>query len=767
MSLRDRIPLPHHGNGAGPDRYRDAVPSPPRPTPERPSLAAFPTVAFPKTIVTTIVTTTMTTIVAMLVATLVATPGAPVGAEARPGSRPATPAPATPATPATPAPATPATQAPPSADELIADAERVADVVNFYRVGNGLPPVTVDPALNLDAWLHSCWMAANDQLDHYRVGASTGAAGEMSNIAVARSPLYPDDKFVDLWLSGPYHAVSMLRWGLQSIGYGSCTAPDGLWRKGSTMDVINGFQRRRTEAPVLFPPPDHTTDLAAFRREQPNPLENCGWDTAGLPVFAMLPEGPTRDATATLRGPDGEVETCLVTHFDDSTDGRNILRFDNAVLVIPAAPLVDGRWEVEIDSGRRQVAWGFWVGPERRAGPPDPPRTVDAVMPATAPVGAPGRLVTTEVTRTLDSRVIGEPPQLSPGTELRIPIGTPPPGATAVALTLTAASQREAGWAAVYPCEGGYNETSTVNFVPDVVAANSAIMPLMGPGAGPATGSGTTGAELCGRVSSPVDLIVDVSAWFVGGPAIGGSSADGAGFVPDAERVHDSRSPGMSGLRPGRTLAIEVAAPGAAAVAVNLTTTFTEDDGYLTAWPCDQERGETSVAQATVGLQRATAAIVPVAADGTICLYASSGTGIIVDRMGVFLPGEGAAFVPLLPVRFVDTRNGPHPWATESGRLRGRGEADAERPLPWNAPGLPADAVALSLNVTSVHGTDGAWVALAGCGRYAGQSTLNASFLVSATPNMAIVDAAAASSCLLVEGASHLLVDVSGAFVDP
>lgn len=633
---------------------------------------------------------------------------------------------------------------------LALNAADAAEVLNFYRTANGLPPVDVDLGLSRAAWDHSCWMADNDTLGHYRAGASTGAAGEMSNIAVGRSPLYPDSAFVELWLTGPYHAVSMLRWGLETIGYARCTADGGLWRSGSTMDVINGFQRRRSEGPVLFPPAEHTTDLIEFKSERPNPLENCGWTSAGLPVFAMLPEPPRASTTGVLRGPDGVVETCLITALDDVTSGRTILRFDNVVVLVPAEPLTDGRWEVEIDTGRRQLAWGFWVGDERRVGPP-PEVRVSAEMPATRSIGAPSRLVTTQVERTLDTRIPGRPPQVSPDTEWRVPVGTPPPGATAVALTLTAADHRHPGWAAVYPCEAGYQGTSTVNVAPGIVGANSTIVPL------DATRD-DGGATLCARVSTAMDLIVDVSGWFV--------DDVGAGFVPAAERVVDSRSdPDVPGLRAGGTLTVEVAEPGTAAVAVNVTTTFTQSDGFLTLWPCDQPRRETSVSQSTVGMTRAATAIVPVAADGTICIYSSSATQVIVDLQGVFVDSAGADFVPVVPVRAVDTRSGPHPWSSTAGRVRGRGEA--EQGVTWALPGLPGDTVALATNLTVTSTSDAAWIAMHACDGWGGQSNLNASFLVPAVPNQAVVEVVDGRSCLRIEGTAHLIVDVTGAFVGP
>ena len=69
---------------------------------------------------------------------------------------------------------------------------------------------------------------------------------------------------------------------------------------------------------------------------------------------------------------------------------------------------------------------------------------------------------------------------------------------------------------------------------------------------------------------------------------------------------------------------------GAAAVAVTITGTQPDDLGYLTAWPTGP-RPNTSNLNLTPGQTAANVAIVPLAPDGTIQLYTSGQTHILID----------------------------------------------------------------------------------------------------------------------------------------
>ena len=79
-----------------------------------------------------------------------------------------------------------------------------------------------------------------------------------------------------------------------------------------------------------------------------------------------------------------------------------------------------------------------------------------------------------------------------------------PPGATSVALNVTAAAPDAAGYVAVYPC-GTSPFISNVNYrAGQVAAANLAVVKL------PADG------RVCFKSFAPTDLVVDLAGWYVG-----------------------------------------------------------------------------------------------------------------------------------------------------------------------------------------------------------------------------------------------------------
>ena len=82
----------------------------------------------------------------------------------------------------------------------------------------------------------------------------------------------------------------------------------------------------------------------------------------------MMPES-TIGATGTITGPDGPLETCVVSAANTTGVANQILTGDNAVVVIPRAPLVDGRYEVTVHTNARDVNWSFTVDQAAANGP--------------------------------------------------------------------------------------------------------------------------------------------------------------------------------------------------------------------------------------------------------------------------------------------------------------------------------------------------------------------------------------------------------------
>ena len=116
-------------------------------------------------------------------------------------------------------------------------------------------------------------------------------------------------------------------------------------------------------------------------------------------------------------------------------------------------------------------------------------------------------------------------------------------------------------------------------------------------------------------------------------------------------RLWDTRVDGSGALAARGTLELELRADvpdGTIAVAVNLTSTGTSAAGYLSAPVCDQETNDVSSVNHRAGVTRAALAIVPVASDGTICIFTLAAGHVIVDLQGSFVPPNsgGVLFTP-------------------------------------------------------------------------------------------------------------------------
>jgi hypothetical protein len=208
-----------------------------------------------------------------------------------------------------------------------------------------------------------------------------------------------------------------------------------------------------------------------------------------------------------------------------------------------------------------------------------------------------------------------------------------------------------------------------------------------------------------------------------------------------------------SRLAAGSTTTVKVAGVGgvpadATAVSLNLTVTNPRAPGFLTAYPCDEPRPVASNVNFTSDKTVAGAAIVPVAADGTVCVFTSAATHLIVDVMGSF-SGVGS-YVRAGPTRLTDTRD-----LGDAGLV-------AHNPLRVQLPPAIAGAAAV-LNVTAVSGQRAGFVTVYRCGDPV-PGTSNVNFPASGiVPNLVIAQADSSGGvCLFANQPTHLIVDLFG-----
>ncbi|MEI6497880.1 MAG: SpoIID/LytB domain-containing protein, partial [Actinomycetota bacterium] len=243
-------------------------------------------------------------------------------------------------------------------------------------------------------------------------------------------------------------------------------------------------------------------------------------------------------------------------------------------------------------------------------------------------------------------------------------------------------------------------------------------------------------------------------------PSIDGSSIATAGsmFTPTAPRrvvdTRDGTGTTATPLGTGCTLVVRPGvAAGATAVAVNLVTVNASANGYLTAYPCRRARPLTSAVQSLTGRVVSGSAIVPLAADGTFCIFTSAATDVVVDVFGAFAPDAGSQFEPIAAARLLDTRT--------SGRLVGAGQV--VRIATRGTAKAGGDDTAVSLTVHALGGTGSGFVTMWPCD--APRPLASSLNITAGTPVSNAVEVAtntAGEVCAYSSTATHLMVDLQG-----
>jgi hypothetical protein len=257
--------------------------------------------------------------------------------------------------------------------------------VNKYRLAAGLPAVTENADWNAGLQQHFNYLALtppsyftgsyqslhteNPASPHYT--AEGAREGGRSNLMTGSYGSPVSD--IDGWLAAPFHAIGMLRPGLQQVAYASGRGYSGL-------DVLGGYSYQSHATPILFPGSGMTTNLRSYDGESPSPVETCGWSDGpwtsyGLPLIAMLPSAPAAGATGSVTGSDGSTRAtdagslCLVDeHTYRSSDsvygptGASILQSGHAVLLISRTVYGPGTYTATINQpGSDPIRWTFTV----------------------------------------------------------------------------------------------------------------------------------------------------------------------------------------------------------------------------------------------------------------------------------------------------------------------------------------------------------------------------------------------------------------------
>jgi cell wall-associated NlpC family hydrolase len=304
-------------------------------------------------------------------------------------------------------------------------------------------------------------------------------------------------------------------------------------------------------------------------------------------------------------------------------------------------------------------------------------------------------------------------------------------------MTLTVTTAGTAGFLTAWPCDSARPDVSNVNYTAGATVPNLATVALGAKG------------DVCLFTSAAANVVVDVSAWY------GAGDNRAASVVPT--RIADTRT-AKHKLAAGEVLVVQptvardVPATGVEAVALNVTATEPERSGYLTVYPCDQPQPVASNVNYVAAHDTADGAIVGVSAgDGSVCVFSSAPTHVVVDINGWFGPLGLARFSAQPPQRLVDTR------ATT-------GAVGANGMLTVKLPDALAGVATMNVTVTGPRGRG--FVTAFPCGTDR-PITSNLNFSGGdVVANAAVVPVGAGGAvCLFTSAATNLVVDLNGTFV--
>ena len=200
----------------------------------------------------------------------------------------------------------------------------------------------------------------------------------------------------------------------------------------------------------------------------------------------------------------------------------------------------------------------------------------------------------------------------------------------------------------------------------------------------------------------------------------------------------------------------------AVAVSVTITAPETSGPGFVTLYPGGTARPLVSVLNTRTDRPVANSAIIQLGASGAIDLYENVPGDLIVDITGAFVATvstRAGRFVPVATRRVLDTR--------EPGPLAGALPAGGEITLPL-PDGVPADAVALAVNVTSVGDTTPGYLSARPAGTpLQVTSFLNTNGSGQAVAATTIAPASPSGITLYSHGGGHVVVDLLGWFTGP
>ncbi len=323
---------------------------------------------------------------------------------------------------------------------------------------------------------------------------------------------------------------------------------------------------------------------------------------------------------------------------------------------------------------------------------------------------------------------------------------------------MTAAGASDVGFVTVYPCDADQPNTSNLNYAAGGAASAAAFARLS------ATGT------VCLFTSATAHLIVDVNGFVPQGGSV-------EPLVP--ARLLDSRPTGETddgvSQREGRvgagsTTTLEVTDRGgvasdADAVIVNVTAVNPSTNAFLTVFPCDEDQPDASNLNAAAGSNVNNLVVAKVSVAGTICVFSSAETHLLVD-VAAYVPADGG-LLSIVPARLLETRGGSTTVDGTSQTTSPVGTESTTTLLVAERGGVTDDATGAVLNVAAIRPDDGGFITAYPCDEDRPQAS-NVNFEAGAVVSNAVVVKLSSSGtvCLYSTSRTDLAVDVVAYSVD-
>lgn len=263
------------------------------------------------------------------------------------------------------------------ADPLPADAGWL-QTLNYYRTSAGVVPVVEDPTRKDAITKHLIYL--RDTPPEYFTGPYVNlhtenpaspyytpeGAGYSHNVLTSSTV---ERRAIESWMTAPFHALNLLNPNYNTAAF------DMLGGRAAALTLATPPAPPTIGAPVTFPGDGAVTPLRSFSGENPDPRDPCPdkgtW--RGLPLIVVFPSDPPAGVSASMTLPNGVAvspsDLCVVSRHNYvpvdpiyGPAGLSILSSNNAVLVIPRAPLTPGTHSVQLDvPGGSPVSWTFTV----------------------------------------------------------------------------------------------------------------------------------------------------------------------------------------------------------------------------------------------------------------------------------------------------------------------------------------------------------------------------------------------------------------------